>query len=79
MDLTLIVLLSGAILLILVAKAFWVIWKEKDAQRGSEPGKGYHEIDASYMSGVGGGQVKTFKVPKDPQEYARRFVPHDKR
>ena len=48
-------------------------------QRGSEPGQGYHELRSDYQSGVGGGHVTTWKVPKDPQEYARRFVPKDRR
>lgn len=79
MDITWIVILSGAILAILVVRALWVIRHEKGTPRGSLPGKGYHEIDASYTSGGGGGgQVKFYKVPKDPDEYARVFVPDRK-
>jgi hypothetical protein len=70
------VILSGLIIAILAARAFWVVRKEKGAPRGSEPGKGYHEIEANYFSGGGGGgQQGSFKVPKDPQEYARQFIP----
>jgi hypothetical protein len=27
---------------------------------------------------MGGGHVTTWKVPRDPQDYAKRFVPKDK-
>ncbi len=75
-----ITIVSGLILLILGIRAFIVLRNERDAPRGSKPGKGYHEIDASYWSGGGGGgQQGSFKVPKDPQEYARRFVPRNRR
>lgn len=47
--------------------------------RGSEPGKGHHILESDYQSGVGGGNVTRWKVPRDPQEYAKRFVPKDKR
>ncbi|ANP35002.1 MULTISPECIES: hypothetical protein [Rhodobacterales] len=38
----------------------------------------YHTLRSDYQSGMGGGSVRTWKVPKDPQEYARLFVPKDK-
>lgn len=51
----------------------------RDGKRGALPGTGYHEIDASYHSGgSGGGQSGSFKVPRDPQEYARQFIPKDR-
>ena len=77
MDLRLpVVILSGAILAVLLIRALWIMRREKDAPRGAEPGTGYHEIDAScFTGGGGGGDQKTFLVPRDPQEYARRFVP----
>ena len=73
---TTIVALSALILVVLGARAFFVVRKEKNTKRGSEPGTGYHEIEANYFSGGGGGGHQgSFKVPKDPQEYARQFVP----
>lgn len=39
----------------------------------------YHTLRSDYQSGMGGGSVRTWKVPKDPQEYARFFVPKSKR
>lgn len=74
-----IVAISGVILAVLAVRAFFVVRQERGAPRGSLPGKGHHVIDASYFSGGGGGgQSGEFRVPKDPQEYARAFVPKDK-
>ncbi|QDI75897.1 hypothetical protein PNH50_08210 [Leisingera aquaemixtae] len=39
----------------------------------------YHTLRSDYQSGMGGGSVRTWKVPKDPQEYARFFVPKSNR
>lgn len=38
----------------------------------------YHTLRSDYQSGMGGGSVRTWKVPKDPQEYAQFFVPRKK-
>lgn len=73
-----VVLLSGAILLVLVVRAAIVIRSEKGQLRGSPPGKGHHIVDANYNSGLGG-QTGQFRVPRDPDEYARRFVPRSRR
>lgn len=74
-----IVLISAAILAVLAVRAVIVVRRETNAARGSLPGKGYHVIDASYFSGgAGGGHSGEFRVPRDPQEYARAFVPHNK-
>ena len=52
----------------------------KGTERGSLPGNGDHIIEANYSSGAGGGgQQTTYRIPKDPQEYAKRFVPREKR
>lgn len=50
---------------------------EKQTGRGSEPGEGYHTLHSHYSSGLGG-QSSSYKVPRDPQEYAKRFVPKGK-
>ena len=71
-------LLCAAILVVLVIRTALVIRSEKDQPRGSAPGKGDHVIDANYNSGLGG-QPGEFRVPRDPQEYARRFVPKNRR
>ena len=38
----------------------------------------YHTLRSDYQSGLGG-SVRTWKVPKDPDEYARFFVPKGKK
>ncbi len=72
-------LLCAFIAAMLGIRALVALRREKDEPRGSEPGEGYHVIEANYHSGGGGGgHSSTFRVPKDPQEYARAFVPKDK-
>ena len=74
-----IVAISAAIIVVLAVRAIVIMRRETDAPRGSLPGRGYHEIDASYFSGGGGGgSQSTFRVPRDPQEYAKGFVPPQK-
>ncbi|KIT14700.1 hypothetical protein [Jannaschia aquimarina] len=73
---TLATILAGIILAILVARAWWIMRAEGPGRpRGVDPGKGYTEIESQYFSGLGGGSQMTTRVPKDPQEYARAFVP----
>ena len=73
------VLLSAAILGLLAVRAVVIMRREKDTPRGSLPGTGYHVIEANYLSGGGGGgHHGSFRVPKDPQEYAKGFVPRQK-
>lgn len=64
------------VLILVVSIAIGVI-RQRDIEtntRGSEPGDGYHEMSSHYSSGLGGQEV-TWKVPRDPEEYARHFVP----
>ncbi len=71
------VLIIGA-LIVLAVGALALMGKNKSTKlRGSEPGTGYHTLTSDYQSGMGGGHVTTWKVPRDPQEYAKRFVPKD--
>jgi hypothetical protein len=74
------VLLAGVIVAILVARAAWILRAEASRgndgrTRGVAPGIGYTEIESTYASGVGGGSQSITRVPRDPQEYARVFVP----
>ena len=71
------VILSALIVAVVAMRAVLVVRGDPPArERGSLPGEGYHEIQVNYDSGGGGGtQLSRFTVPKDPQEYARRFVP----
>ena len=64
----------------LVLRAIFVLRAEARREdggrpRGIPPGTGYTEIESDYSSGVGGGNQLTTRVPQDPQEYARAFVP----
>ena len=79
MNWELVVILSLLVFLVAALRARQSLRHTRDTERGSLPGKGYHNIDASYSSGGGGGgQVMHYRVPKDPQEYAKTFVPKDK-
>ncbi|MDW4496760.1 hypothetical protein R5H30_02115 [Sulfitobacter sp. D35] len=73
-----IVILSGLVLLLAVLRGLQALRHTEGTERGSEPGKGYHVIEAEYFSGGGGGGHSTsYKIPRDPQEYARTFIPKD--
>ena len=74
-----IVWISLAIVVVLLVRALAVVRRERHDERGAEPGTGYHVIDSSYFSGGGGGGHQSqFRVPRDPQEYAKGFVPRSK-
>jgi hypothetical protein len=76
MDLGVISLGLVALIVLTVALARSRMHGEHETRRGSEPGTGDHVIDISYNSGgPGGGHQGELRVPRDPQEYARRFVP----
>ena len=73
------VVLAALILGLPAVRAWAVMRAERGARRGAEPGEGYHVIRSEYFSGGGGGGETTeYTVPKDPQAYARLFVPRDK-
>ena len=80
MDVIVILLLSLAILLVAVISGAVALKQTRGTERGSLPGKGDHVIEANYSSGAGGGgHSTTYTIPRDPQEYAKRFVPREKR
>ncbi|RDC73073.1 hypothetical protein DLJ49_08135 [Rhodovulum sp. 12E13] len=68
-----------AIALAVWAKARQTIRREAGRPRGIAPGEGDHIIDVEYSSGLGGGHATQIRVPRDPQAYARRFVPRGAR
>ena len=70
-------IIAGLVVLAIAAVAI-VGQRKEPGQRGSDPGKGDHTLTSDYQSGMGGGHVTTWKVPRDPQDYAKRFVPKDK-
>jgi len=80
MDWPLIIILVVLIIIVAGLRAAQSIRHTKGTERGSLPGKGHHIIEANYHSGGGGGgQSSQFRVPRDPQEYAKTFIPKDKR
>ncbi|RKT34518.1 hypothetical protein BXY70_0536 [Roseovarius halotolerans] len=49
---------------------------ERKSPRGCEPGQGDQLVDIGYASGgSGGGHGGVIRVTRDPQQYARAFVP----
>lgn len=70
--------LTALIVIVAGLRAAQAIREDRRRGRGSRPGTGYHVIDASYHSGgSGGGHSASYRVPRDPQEYARLFIPKD--
>jgi len=74
-DAAAILALVGAIAAVAWLKARAAIRRDRGAGRGLAPGAGDHIIEVEYSSGLGGGQAMQIRVPRDPQAYARRFVP----
>jgi len=80
MDWTFILIVSALIVVVAVLRAAQSIRHTRGTERGSLPGTGDHIIDAAYHSGGGGGGHSTqYRIPRDPQEYAKTFIPKDKR
>ncbi|WP_224823532.1 hypothetical protein [Cognatishimia sp. MH4019] len=67
-----------AIVIVTGITAARAIRADNAADRGLEPGDGDHIIDVNYSSGLGG-QQSQIRVPRDPQEYAKTFVPQDRK
>ena len=73
-----IVVLSALVLLVAGLRAAQSIRADRRRGRGTHPGQGYTVIEADYHSGGGGGgHSMQVRVPRDPQAYARLFVPKD--
>ena len=71
--------ISALILLTLLVRAIVVVRTEKGARlRGSAPGEGHHTIHSEYSSGLSGHHT-SYKVPRDPDAYARYFVPRNRK
>ena len=74
-----IVAISAAIVALVTLKALAVMRAERGRPRGVAPGRGHTRVEAGYWSGgAGGGHGGHFDVPRDPQTYARRFVPRSR-
>jgi len=78
MDLTLIVVLSLGILALAVLAGWMRLRQDPGKARGALPRKGHHTLTSDYQSGLGGHST-IWTVPADPQDYARTFVPRDRK
>lgn len=64
-------------LVVMVGLLAW-LGQRRNSSQGDGDNPDYHILHSEYHSGVGGGENRTWKVPKDPQAYARLFIPKDK-
>jgi hypothetical protein len=64
-------------LVAMVAALAW-LGQRRNTGQGEDANPDYHILHSEYHSGVGGGENRTWKIPKDPQAYARLFIPKDK-
>jgi len=78
-----IAVLSGLVLLLAVLRAAQALHHERgtprEGGRGSAPGAGESIIDSHYSSGVSGGQNMSYRISRDPQTYAKLFIPKDRK
>lgn len=80
MDWAFVIPLLIAIVVMAVLCGAYSLRRSHGTERGSPPGKGDHVINLDYNSGAGGGsQTAQYTIPKDPQDYAKRFVPQGKK
>lgn len=77
MDAIFILLLVLAIIGVTLLLARRAIRDDEGKGRGTPPGKGHTTLHSHYSSGLGG-QSHSYQVPRDPQEYAKRFIPKGK-
>lgn len=73
------VVIAVVAIVALVAALAITAQRQNPGRRGSQPGSGFHVLRSDYQSGMGGGNVTEWKVPRDPDVYARLFVPKDGR
>ncbi|MFY0618213.1 MAG: hypothetical protein JXQ88_12125 [Shimia sp.] len=62
----------------LVAFTAWINRNRTPFAEEDDQDPDNHVLRSDYQSGVGGGNVTTWKVPKDPDAYAKLFVPKNK-
>ncbi|HKL55656.1 MAG: hypothetical protein ACX93P_09060 [Roseovarius sp.] len=65
-----------AVIVLVAALARSRAVSERKPARGCDPGQGDQLVDIGYASGgAGGGHGGVIRVTRDPQQYARGFVP----
>lgn len=72
------VVFLGIAVIALVALVAWY-GRNRSAIEQDDSDPDNHTLRSDYQSGMGGGNVATWKIPKDPQDYAKLFVPSDKK
>jgi hypothetical protein len=74
-------LFIASLIIAICAMAALVAWVARDRSPlvEEEDDPDHHVLRSDYQSGIGGGSVTTWKVPKDPDAYARLFVPKEKK
>ncbi|MBC7133234.1 MAG: hypothetical protein H5U16_09035 [Roseovarius sp.] len=73
-------LLAVLVLIVAVLRAAQAIRHDRRGARGCEPGPGHSVIESHYSSGgAGGGHSMSYRIPRDPQTYAKLFIPKDRR
>ncbi|WGW02685.1 hypothetical protein [Tropicibacter oceani] len=77
MDPVAVVLILVALIVVVTALLAISAGRQSPGSRGSAPGKGFHELRSDYQSGMGGGHSQSWKIPRDPQDYAKLFIPKD--
>jgi hypothetical protein len=73
-----IAVLSGLVLLLAGLRAAQSLREDRTTGRGTEPGEGDSVISSFYSSGVSGGQSMSYRISRDPQTYAKIFIPKDR-
>lgn len=71
--------LLAAIALLLGLHARRIVRAERGQRPGQPPGEGEFLSQITYSSGLSGGNTATIRAPRDPQAWARQFVPRDRR
>lgn len=78
-----ITILSGLVLLLTVLRAAQSMRQDRatgrGTGRGTAPGRGDNMIESHYSSGAGGGQSMSYRISRDPQTYAKLFIPKDRK
>jgi hypothetical protein len=74
-----ITILASLVLVLAVLRAAQAMRHDPKTGRGTEPGRGYTVIESHYSSGVSGGHDMRYRISRDPQTYAKLFIPKDRK
>ena len=74
-----ITILAGLVLLLAVLRGVQAMRHDPKTGRGTDSGPGYNVIESHYSSGVSGGHDMSYRISRDPQTYAKLFIPKDRK